>query len=30
VTEDALADAVKLFNCLGISIARTTYYPPKL
>jgi hypothetical protein len=29
VTEEALADAVKLFNCFGISITRTTYYPPK-
>jgi hypothetical protein len=29
VTQEVLADAAALFNCLGISIARTTYYPPK-
>ena len=29
VTQEALDDAAKLFNCLGISITRTTYYPPK-
>jgi len=30
VTQEALENAAKLFNCLGISITRTTYYPPKL
>ena len=30
VTQDALDNAVKLFNCFGISITRTTYYPPKI
>jgi hypothetical protein len=29
VTPEALDDAAKLFNCLGIPIASTTYYPPK-
>ena len=29
VTPEALDDAVRLFNCFGIPIARTTYYPPK-
>lgn len=30
VTREALDNAVELFNCLGISITRTTYYPPEL
>ena len=30
VTEEALADAAKLFNCLGVPVTSTTYYPPKL
>jgi hypothetical protein len=30
VTQDALDNAVKLFNCFGIAITRTTYYPPAL
>jgi hypothetical protein len=29
VTSAALDDAATLFNCLGISITATTYYPPK-
>jgi hypothetical protein len=29
VTQEALDNAAKLFNCFGIAIARTTYYPPK-
>ncbi|HEY7374464.1 MAG TPA: hypothetical protein VIF57_20030 [Polyangia bacterium] len=29
VTQDALATAAKLFNCLGITVDSTTYYPPK-
>jgi hypothetical protein len=29
VTSAALDDAATLFNCLGIPIAATTYYPPK-
>jgi hypothetical protein len=30
VTRDAVDAAAELFNCLGIPIERTTYYPPKL
>jgi len=30
VTLEALDNAVKLFNCFGIAITRTTYYPPTL
>ncbi len=30
VTQDALDNAVKLFNCFGIAITRTTYYPPAI
>jgi hypothetical protein len=29
VTEEALATAAKLFNCFGLSVTATTYYPPK-
>jgi hypothetical protein len=29
VTQDALDTAAKLFNCLGITVDSTTYYPPK-
>jgi hypothetical protein len=29
VTPDALANAAALFNCLGIQVTGTTYYPPK-
>jgi hypothetical protein len=29
VTEDTLNNAAKLFNCLGIQITQTKYYPPK-
>jgi hypothetical protein len=29
VTPEALDNAAKLFNCLGIPITATTYYPPK-
>jgi hypothetical protein len=29
VTPAALDDAASLFNCLGISITATMYYPPK-
>jgi hypothetical protein len=30
VTQEALENAVKLFNCFGIAITRTTYYPPTI
>jgi len=29
VTEETLTNAAKLFNCLGIQITETKYYPPK-
>jgi len=29
VTQDALDTAARLFNCLGITVDSTTYYPPK-
>jgi len=29
VTEDALNNAAKLFNCLGLQITETKFYPPK-
>jgi len=30
VTQEALDNAVRLFNCFGIAITRTTYYPPTI
>jgi len=29
VTQEALDNAAKLFNCVGIPVTSTTYYPPK-
>jgi hypothetical protein len=29
ITEDVLANTAKLFNCVGIQVTQTKYYPPK-
>ena len=29
ITQDVLANAAKLFNCFGIQVTQTKYYPPK-